>query len=291
MHWSLFRFVRVPAAAPSPSDYRITSQRSHKVICTSSTRSSLRCVYLNLTLLLLQSFIMPMLPKHPGHELLDDMYAYHTPNTTGLAPPRPLKPPRSGTMVKVVRYIPPQMDPLAASSTKAARQSPLRLLMQDAGVLVTMLPYLPNIFLPLKAKDQSCELYPNLLGLRDAVLQGWLFIMETLLLLLIVPAILILPGVISLAAFAMCCLTIYLASHPMDGSRIAYSNLDGETLVMAEQHKDERWLFVNGCATGYDIRCGIHKFSDIVRYLGLQKNVDRIAVTFGRAVIGIHNNS
>ena len=193
---------------------------------------------------------MPGISKHSGHELFHDMYGHHKLGATGLAPQVALKPASSDNLAKTICYIPPQMDPLAASSTRAARQSPMRLLMKDAGVLITMLPYLPNVFLPLKAKDQTCELYPNWPGLRDVLLQGWLFIMETVLLVLAIPAILILPGAISIAAFALCCSTIILATKPMEGPRIAYSSLHGETLAMAEQHKDERWLFVNGCATG-----------------------------------------
>lgn len=153
-------------------------------------------------------------------------------------------------MAGTIRYIPPQMDPLAGTSTRAARRSPLRLIAQDAGVLVTMLPYLPNIFLPFTAKSQSCELYLDLAGLRDLALQIWLFIMETALLILIIPAVVILPGVITITAIALCCMTIRLITKPMEGSRITYASLEDDTLMMAEEHKDERWLFVNGTATG-----------------------------------------
>ena len=104
--------------------------------------------HLYLALSILQLPIMPGIPKHSGHALLHDMYGHHKLGATGLAPQVTLKATSSESIAKTICYVPPQMDPLAASSTRAARQSPMRLLMQDAGVLITMLPYLPNVFLP-----------------------------------------------------------------------------------------------------------------------------------------------
>ena len=153
-------------------------------------------------------------------------------------------------MANTISYIPPQMDPLAGSSTRAARQSPLRLMIQDVGVLVTMLPYLPYIFLPVKTKDPSSECYPSLEGVRDILVQGWLFIMEASLLLMSPFVLLVLPGALSLLAIAMCYLTVYLATWPLEGPDVTYSDMDEKTEALAEQHRDERWLFINGTATG-----------------------------------------
>ncbi len=153
-------------------------------------------------------------------------------------------------MANTISYIPPQMDPLARSSTGAARQSPLRLLIQDVGVLITMLPYLPYIFLPFNTKDPSSEFYLSLEGARDIVLQGWLFIMEASLLFMSPFVLLLLPGTLSVLAIAMCYLTVYLVTWPLEGPDVTYSNMDEKTKALAEQHRDERWLFINGTATG-----------------------------------------
>ena len=142
------------------------------------------------------------------------------------------------------------MDPLAGSSTRAARQSPLRLLIQDAGVLITMLPYLPYIFLPINTNDPSSESYPSLEGVRDVLLQGWLFIMEASLLLISPFVLLVLPGTLSVFAIAICYLTVYLVTWPLEGPDVTYSDMDKKTEALAEQHRDERWLFINGTATG-----------------------------------------
>ena len=169
---------------------------------------------------------MPGLPKRQNHDGFDAYFDQHEADITS-----PLLP------------------------TKAARQSPMRLMIQDAGVLLTMLPYLPNIFLPLKAKDSSDELYMNMQGARDTTLQGWLMIMETSVLLMAPLALLILPGLVSMTVIALYSLTVYLVSWPMEGPDVTYSKMDDTTRALAENHRDERWLFVNGTATGYGISC------------------------------------
>ena len=166
------------------------------------------------------------------------------------SPLLPTESSRLANMANTIRYIPPQMDPLAGSSTRAARQSPLRLLLQDVGVLITMLPYLPYIFLPFNTTDPSSECYLNLEGARDILLQGWLFIMEASLLLISPFVLLVLPGTLSVLAIAMCYLTVNLVTWPLEGPDVTYSNMDEKTEALAEQHRDERWLFINGTATG-----------------------------------------
>lgn len=175
-----------------------------------------------------------------------------------------------------IMYVPSQMDSLASTSTRAVRGNPLRLLIQDAGVLITMLPYLPDLFLPLTASTDSSESYLSLSSAKETILQSLLFIVEVILLILVVPALLILPGAAFILIAILSYTAIYLIARPMEGPPISYSKMDEATMALAAQHNDERWLFVNGTATGH---------------AGLQKNIDRVSKTFGRAVIGIHNKS
>jgi len=192
---------------------------------------------------------MPGFPNDQAYEELGaSINGYHEANVTRRAIIS--KRTESSNMASNIKYIPSQMDPLAGASTRAARQNPIKLLMQDAGVLITMLPYLPNIFLPLRANDESSELYLNIKGVRDMLLQSWLFIMETNFLFMAAPALLLFPGAVCMTAMALCCLTIYLVAYPMEGPRVTQSKMDSLTEALAGQHKDERWLFVNGCATG-----------------------------------------
>ena len=192
--------------------------------------------------------IMPGLPKRQNLEGFDGYFEHHEADIT--SPLLPNKSPARVNMPSNIKYIAPQMDPLAGSSTRATRQSPVRLMLQDAGVLITMLPYLPYIFLPFKAKNPSDELYMDIKGARDAILQCWLFVIQSALLLVTPIAFLLLPGALSIAAVALCCLTVYLVSWPMEGPSVTYSNMDDATGALAEKHRDERWIFVNGTATG-----------------------------------------
>ncbi|KAI9881295.1 MAG: hypothetical protein M1830_005581 [Pleopsidium flavum] len=175
-----------------------------------------------------------------------------------------------------ISFIPAEMDGLASTTTEAARENPFRLLMRDAGVLIKMLLYLPWIILPFRTSDSSAELYMSMPNTRDNLIQSWLFLMETVLLLLAVPATLVLPGAILIAAVALCWIVIRVICLPTQGPRILHSTMDQEAVMAAKQHEDERWIFVNGCITGH---------------VGLQNNCNRLARTFGRPVIGIHNQS
>lgn len=153
-------------------------------------------------------------------------------------------------MAKAIKFIPPQIDALACTTTEASRKSPLRLLVQDVGVLVRMLPYLPWLFIPLRTPDKTAELHGSLSNMLDFLLNSSLFLFQSILLLVAVPAFLILPGGVWLLAALLCVLATLLAAWPMQGSRIAYSRMDDKTTAIAKQHESERWLFINGCMTG-----------------------------------------
>ncbi|KAL6718464.1 hypothetical protein ACLMJK_004555 [Lecanora helva] len=217
---------------------------------------------------------MPGLPNRQGSDLVHQKNRNQQPGVTRFPTPPP-KPSTSAAMHSV-NYVPEQIDPMASLSVKTDLQSPLRLLLQNIGVLFTTFRYLPDAILPLKPQGPGNELYPDLAEIRYGILQGWLFLFESVVFLSAIPITLVLPGAISTAILSICCLIIYLSSKPMEGPLVLYSNLCAEMLALAEQHKDERWLFVNGIMVGRS---------------GLQSNIDRIAETFGRAVIGIHNQT
>lgn len=153
-------------------------------------------------------------------------------------------------MVDSVKYIPSQMDPFAGASTRAARQDPIRLMIKDASVLCRMFAYVPNIILPLLTRDKDAELYPCLANVKVGFLQTVLALIQVLSLVIVIPAFLWLPGGIFLVATALVCLACYLVTLPMQGPPINFSNMDESTKALAEQHKNERWVFVNGICTG-----------------------------------------
>ena len=162
------------------------------------------------------------------------------------------------------------------ATKRALRQDPLRLVLQDTGVLITMLPYLPWLFLPFKTSDGEAELYLNRHNTKEMLLQVLLFLYELSLLLLFLPALLILPGSVFLLLAGISFLFVRLIAWPMEGPGVAYSNMNQSTQASAERHKDERWIFINGCASSHT---------------GLQADIDCVSRTFGRAVVGIHNKT
>lgn len=188
----------------------------------------------------------------------------------------PLKSPDDATMATEIQYYPPQMDPLAETSTRAMREGPLWLFIEDACVLFKMLRYLPNIILPIKASSHDDELAVNVEGTWELVVQGFLFIFETVLLLATPVGILFFPGALFIPALSLACGHVWLICWPLHGPNVCYSSKDTATPASAHKHCDERWVFVNGCATNH---------------AGLQKNIDRLAKTFDREVVGIHNKS
>lgn len=183
------------------------------------------------------------LPNSISHELHQET------NNTSAPLAKPVNPISLPAMANAVRFIPPQMDALASTTTEAARKNPFRLLIQDLGTLVSKLPYLPRIILPLKASDRSAELYGSVRGTRDIVLQSWLFLFEACILALAIPALFFLPGFVFIGLATFCSIAVFVGAWPMHGSRLTYSNMDDNTIARAKQHESERWIFVNGCTT------------------------------------------
>lgn len=150
-----------------------------------------------------------------------------------------------------IKYIPSQMDPLAGASTQAARhQDPIRLMVEDAGVLLRQFRLIPNIISPFFTREKDSEFYLSLENVKVGFLQTVLALIQVLFLLLVIPAFVWLPGGVFLAATALCCLACYLITLPMQGPAINQSNMDDVTTTLAKQHKNERWVFLNGICTG-----------------------------------------
>ena len=153
-------------------------------------------------------------------------------------------------MVDGVKYIPSQMDPLASATVKAARQDPTRLMIEDTVVLLRLLRYVPKTLAPFFTKNKDAELYMSLANAKIGFLQTLLALIQIMFLVLVIPAFVSLPGGIFSAATALFCLACYLITLPMQGPAINFSNMDSYTKTLAEQHRNERWVFVNGICTG-----------------------------------------
>ena len=177
-----------------------------------------------------------------------------------------------------IKYIPPQMGPVSKYSTRALRSGPLWLLLKDASILITFLPYLPLVFLPLnfKAKGEKQASASRFKSVRDIAIQVVLTLLEVILLVLFIPALISLPGILFCASALLSILILRLIASPTQGPLIVCSADPTSTSQPAGQHSRERWLFINGIGTASS---------------GLQANIDRLSQLFGRQILGIHNQS
>lgn len=177
-----------------------------------------------------------------------------------------------------IKFIPPQMGAVDNYSVRALRSSPLRLLLNDLGVLLTVLPYLPLLFFPLNTKSKEPKLRgaAKFKSIGNDFTQALLGLLETILLILFIPAIIALPGLVFFGVALLCILILRLIAWPTQGPRILYSADDPSISPTTDLHPHERWVFINGICTGSS---------------GLQANIDRLSYLFGRQVLGIHNRS
>ena len=185
-----------------------------------------------------------------------------------------------------IKFIPPQTGEVDKYTTRANRQDPLWLLVKDTFILIKNLRFLPLLFLPLKSEaekqnaaspatptDKKQNPFCSFLNLGIQIL---LALLELVFLILFVPALISLPGIIFFAVAVLCFLLIKVIAWPTQGPRILLSNMDTRTTQLAAQHQHERWIFINGICTGTS---------------GLQENIDRLSLLFGRSVTGVHNQS
>ncbi|KAK6582500.1 hypothetical protein PZA11_004908 [Diplocarpon coronariae] len=153
--------------------------------------------------------------------------------------------------------------------------SPLALLRQDIVSALQLIPFLPSAIFPLTPfrSGRLCELYPSPANLHDMFLHGILIGMQ-------VPFVLSVPFWILLPVWWVGLgVVVFIALN----ESICYL-LNGKELELksnpdyAEQrgHEHEQWIFLNGVAVGRN---------------WLQNTVDRLALTFGRPVLGVHNKT
>ena len=81
------------------------------------------------------------------------------------------------------------------------------------------------------------------------VLQGMLFLIESLVIVLVVPAFLVLPGAVFALGAVVVGGVVWALARVMEGPTMVYSRMDERRVESSRQHADERWVFVNGCMT------------------------------------------
>ncbi|KAL9109945.1 MAG: hypothetical protein Q9227_005468 [Pyrenula ochraceoflavens] len=174
-----------------------------------------------------------------------------------------------------VSLIPAQSTNLATLSSKAAHHGPLYRMCRDTGILSSMLYLLPNIFLPFGTKDPSDELYMHPPNTAAMFILVFVTILQGLLAILAIPAFIVLPGLLIAVLLLLGNALIVLICSPIQGPTDVTPSED--TLAQLDQDfPHERWFFLNGCC---------------VSGPALQGNINRLALTFGRPIRGVHNRT
>lgn len=166
----------------------------------------------------------------------------------------------------VVKYLPPQLDPVNITTTPRSRTNPLKLLVNDFLLILSNLLYIPQtIFARPTTTTTTTEIFmgwrerPRFASISDLfrhrLIQTYLFILETLYSIAVVPVFLFSPGVLFLILLLAVVLTIGYVARMMHGvadeTCLVAANMDLETTKSAQRFNEERWLFCGGVGVGY----------------------------------------
>ena len=146
---------------------------------------------------------------------------------------------------------------------------------RDLGIVGSMLPLLPSIFLPFGTKNSSDELYMKRPNLASMFTLSFVTILQAVLAIIAIPAFLVLPGLLITLALLAGNGLITLLCAPIQGP----TDVTPSKEILKQLKKNyprERWIFLNGCC---------------VSGPALQGNINRLTLTFGRPVRGIHNRT
>ncbi|KAL2072002.1 hypothetical protein VTL71DRAFT_11345 [Oculimacula yallundae] len=154
--------------------------------------------------------------------------------------------------------------------------SPLSLLKHDILSALQFYTHLPYIVFPLtpQLSGPLCELYPSRGNLYDIFLHSILIIMQ-LPFVLSVPFWLLFPMWSVVGGVVIFVLVNESICFLLNGSDTVVES-NSEFAERKKEHEHEQWIFLNGVAVGRN---------------WLQNNVDRLALTFGRPILGVHNRT
>ncbi|KAH7322858.1 hypothetical protein B0I35DRAFT_426607 [Stachybotrys elegans] len=153
---------------------------------------------------------------------------------------------------------------------------PWRLLAQDTYYFFSYCWALPWIIFPLSpcGSGELDELYPSRKNIFCLVIHGILVVLQ-LVFILSLPFLLLLPmwaGVGYVGAFM---LLNWLLCKLLNGKEITFHS-DEKYAKAHPEHQHEQWIFLNGVAAGQH---------------WMKNNLNRLAITFGRPILGIHNRT
>ncbi|KAI0104312.1 hypothetical protein GGR51DRAFT_230511 [Nemania sp. FL0031] len=153
---------------------------------------------------------------------------------------------------------------------------PWKLVAYDIKYFFTFSWALPWIIWPVRPcdGDHFDELYFTADNIWCISIHVVLFILQ-LLFLILLPVALLLPVYLFIAALAVFFLVNSLLCRCLNGKTTTYVS-DPKYAPALPEHRHEQWIFLNGVAVGET---------------WLKSNINRLALTFKRPVLGIHNRT
>ncbi|KAE8367277.1 hypothetical protein BDV27DRAFT_124081, partial [Aspergillus caelatus] len=152
--------------------------------------------------------------------------------------------------------------------------SPLALLWADILLVLKSLWSLPGILLPMTPSGELDELYPSKENIVNLIAHVCLALCQVAFLLSVLGCFLLMVPALWISTYVVAFVWI---NRVICALIFNYSDEVIESKVPIEErpeHERERWIFINGVAVGHH---------------WLQNNIDRLAYTFGRKIIGVHN--
>ncbi|KAG6023911.1 hypothetical protein E4U41_001907 [Claviceps citrina] len=153
---------------------------------------------------------------------------------------------------------------------------PLKLLLRDAYAFFVYCWAVPRVLSPLRPPglNDLDELYPGPVNMFCAAVQAVLIVLQ-LLFLLSIPGAFVFPlWMCALGAGGFLLLNWSLC-RLLNARCLTYFS-DDEYAPARPEHAHEQWVYINGIATGE---------------YWIKANLNRLALTFGRPVMGIHNRT
>ncbi|POR35535.1 Uncharacterized protein TPAR_04277 [Tolypocladium paradoxum] len=153
---------------------------------------------------------------------------------------------------------------------------PWRLLVRDVYYFFAYAWALPWVLLPLRpcASDELDELYPNLRNLF-CILVHFILVLLQLAFLLALPVAIFLPIWTVAGGVSAFMLVNWALCKLLNGNEVTFRS-DEKYAKELPEHAHEQWVFLNGVAVGEH---------------WMKNNLNRLALTFGRPVLGIHNRT
>ncbi|KAF7876534.1 hypothetical protein EAF04_001623 [Stromatinia cepivora] len=177
----------------------------------------------------------------------------------------------------MVKFYPSQIGSIFVTPLSYTA-SPFRLLLDDLLLVFINLGYFLKVFKPWTPAHSLylCELSFTWKNTRDLGLHVFLFFLQ-LLFLLSIPLWILMPVWAVAIGFTTFWVFNYSICYVLNGPRsVRTYGSAPEYAQRKDEHAHERWLYLNGVCTGRH---------------WLKGSVDRLALTFGRPVMGIHNRT